>query len=128
MTHPSQQTCQACHTEIQRLIDYLDAATFSDMERVPHLVDKARTACQALIVVGVLESDDFESVAVRYRRLQRLIELNGPEQIIQHEFTWLQRMAGILIELAQGQEPVFTTEEQEDLEFHQVLNGFNDDE
>ena len=128
MTQPSQQTCHACQTEIQHLIDYLDAATFSDVERVPNLVEQARTACQALILEGVLESDDFECVAVHHRRLQRLIELNAPEQIIQHEFTWLKRMAGILLELAQGQQPVFTTEEQEELEFHRVLNSLDDDE
>ena len=113
---------QACKTEIQALIDYLNASTSSDVDLVPNLLEKVRFVCQELIRGGVLESDDFESVAVRHRRLRRLIELNAPEQIIQHEFKWLKRMAGILLELAEGQQPIFTTEEQAEFEFHRVLN------
>jgi hypothetical protein len=125
----TQPTCNACKTEIQGLIDYLNASNSSDVELVPNLLERVRFGCQELILGGVLESDDFESVAARHRRLRRLIELNAPEQIIEHEFKWLKRMAGILLELAEGQQPIFTAEEQEEFEFHRVLNeSFEDSE
>ena len=122
MTQPIQQTCNACKTEIQRLIHYLNASTSSDVALMPNLLEKVSFVCRELILGGVLESDDFDSVAVRHSRLRRLIELNAPEQIIEHEFKWLKRMAGILLEFTDGQQPIFTAEEQEEFEFHRVLN------
>jgi hypothetical protein len=115
------ESCDACQAAIQNLIAYLNAETSADLVLLSEYLEKTRLSCQLLLQKGVLEAQDFDSVQIRYTRLQRLRELDAPPQIIAHEFTWLKRMAGILLELTQGREPIFTEEEQEDLEQHRHI-------
>lgn len=118
----------SCKISIEALIAWLKGSTLHDQETFPERMDQMVLSCQPFLEQGLLEVDDFECIRVRHRRLQRLLELQAPIQIIENEFKWMKRMTEILLDLIAGQEPNFSREESEELRWQSEIDSTFDDE
>jgi len=104
----------------QHLFDYVSAQIPGNMPEFQAKIQAVQDYCdetgwQSLPV----EQLDIDVVENRYRRLNRLVELNAPEVIINNEHKWLKRMAEFLFLIARNEHPRLTEEEQ--IEHDEVL-------
>ena len=129
MTAIDDTSTDTCRISIEVLLVWLKDSTLHDQETFPERLDQMVLSCQPLVEQGLLELDDFECIRVRHRRLQRLLELQAPIQIVDNEFKWMKRMTEILLDLIAGQEPNFSQEEIEELRWQNELDStFHEDE
>lgn len=116
-------TTYPCKTSIQTLLAWLNDSKLHDQETFAERLDLMCLFCQPLVEQGLLEIDDFECIRVRHRRLQRLLELQAPLQIVENEFKWMKRMTEILLDVIAGQEPNFSKEELEELRWQSEIDS-----
>jgi len=104
----------------QHLFDYVSAQIPGKMPEFQAKIQAVQDYCDETGWGSLpVEQLDIDVVENRYRRLNRLVELNAPEVIINNEHKWLKRMAEFLFLIARNEHPRLTKEEQ--IEHDEVL-------
>jgi hypothetical protein len=104
----------------QHLFEYVSARPPGNMPEFQARIQAVQDYCNETGWESLpVEPLDIDVVENRYRRLNRLVELNAPEAIINNEHHWLKRMAEFLFLIARNEHPKLTEEEQDEL--NQVL-------
>ncbi|MHC0037533.1 ADP-ribosylglycohydrolase family protein [Pseudoneobacillus sp. C159] len=62
------------------------------------------------------KNQKWQNVKVRFRRLERLVDLGAPTVIVANELRWLRIEVEHLVQIHDGLEPTYTAEEQEELD------------